>query len=183
MEDLRVVKTKKAIFDALIQLMKENAFENIKVSDICLGALINRSTFYAHYNDKYDLISSFIQNLTEELKYDLEQNSHISTSKEYYLEMLKLFFSHVEKHKKAYASILIHNRNSIMMDMIYQTLREDIQNHLPFRTNIPSDIVSSFYLGAVFHTAMEWLASNNKYTKEEILHYFDLLIPDLSSFQ
>lgn len=181
MEDLRVTKTKKALFDALINLMEEEAFENIKVSDICEKALINRSTFYAHYTDKYELVSSFIKNLTDELKQELEKNNHISTSKEYYLEMLRLFFSHVEKQKEAYASILIHNRNSIMMDMVYQTLDEDIKKHLPLKTGIPSEIVSKFYLGAVFNIGIEWLNSSSKYTKEEVMHYLDLLIPDLSN--
>ena len=51
--DLRVIKTKNALFETLTNLMKEKTFEEIKVSDICNKALINRSTFYAHYNDKY----------------------------------------------------------------------------------------------------------------------------------
>lgn len=178
MEDLRVTKTKKALYEALLVLMEEETFENIKVSDICEKALVNRSTFYAHYSDKYELVSSFIKNLTEELKKELEKNEHISTSKEYYLEMLNLFFSHVEKEKEAYASILANNRNSIMIDMIYTTLDEDIKKHLPMKTEIPSQIVSKFYLGAVFNIGMEWLNSCNKYSKEEILHYLDLLIPN-----
>ena len=55
--DLRVIKTKNALFNALIELMKDKTFEEIKVSDICNKALINRSTFYAHFDDKYDLLS------------------------------------------------------------------------------------------------------------------------------
>ena len=47
-KDLRVIKTKKMIYTALVELMKEKTFEEIKVSDICEIDLINRSTFYAH---------------------------------------------------------------------------------------------------------------------------------------
>ena len=49
--DLRVIKTNKILFEALTTLMKEKTFEKIKISDICEVALINRSTFYAHYDD------------------------------------------------------------------------------------------------------------------------------------
>ena len=52
-QDLRIMKTKKALYQSLIQLMKEKTFEEIRVSDICELALINRSTFYAHFDDKY----------------------------------------------------------------------------------------------------------------------------------
>ena len=55
--DLRIIKTKKVIYEALIDLMKEKTFEEIKVSDICNKALINRSTFYAHYEDKYEKVN------------------------------------------------------------------------------------------------------------------------------
>lgn len=61
--DLRIIKTKKVIYEALIDLMKEKTFEEIKVSDICNKALINRSTFYAHYEDKYELLVEFINDL------------------------------------------------------------------------------------------------------------------------
>ena len=53
--DLRVIKTNKILFEALTTLMKEKTFEKIKISDICEVALINRSTFYAHYIDIWTL--------------------------------------------------------------------------------------------------------------------------------
>ena len=65
--DLRVIKTKNALYNTLIELMKDHAFEEIKVSDICTKALINRSTFYAHYNDKYELLKDMIDNLKDSL--------------------------------------------------------------------------------------------------------------------
>ena len=65
-KDLRVVKTKNLLYQTLIDLMKDKTFEEIKVSDICSKAMINRSTFYAHYEDKYELLVDFISNLKEE---------------------------------------------------------------------------------------------------------------------
>lgn len=178
MEDLRIQKTRKALFEALLALMQQKAFEDIKVSDICEKALVNRSTFYAHYSDKYELIQSYINNLQKELKEELKKNPHISTSKEYYLEMLNLFLDHVEKEKDAYASILINNRNSIMIDMIYTALDQDIKDHIEKEARIPSEIVSKFYLGAVFNVGIEWIHHPKNYSKEELMSYLDFLIPD-----
>jgi AcrR family transcriptional regulator len=178
MEDLRILKTKKALYEAIIELMKDNAFEDIKVSDICEKAMVNRSTFYAHYQDKYDLISSFISTLTNELKEVLNKNTQIKTTKEYYLEMINLFLTHIEKEKDSYAAVLINNRNSIMMDMIYNTFTEDVKKHLEQENElVPSDIESKFYLGAVFNVGIDWL-NNKKYSKEDLLNYLNILIPD-----
>ena len=42
--DLRILKTKRNLYEGLLTLMKEKTFEEIKVSDICSKAMINRST-------------------------------------------------------------------------------------------------------------------------------------------
>jgi len=73
-KDLRVIKTENLLYTTLMDLLKEKAFEEIKVSDICSKALINRSTFYAHYNDKYDLLAEFINNLKNNLTLELNKN-------------------------------------------------------------------------------------------------------------
>lgn len=41
---------------AFLSLLNNKKYENITISDICQTAGINRSTFYAHYNDINDLI-------------------------------------------------------------------------------------------------------------------------------
>ncbi|MCQ2418686.1 MAG: TetR/AcrR family transcriptional regulator [Clostridia bacterium] len=59
--DLRVLKTKKAIREAFIALVEEKGYRHVTVSDITKRATINRNTFYLHYMDKEDLISSLMQ--------------------------------------------------------------------------------------------------------------------------
>lgn len=181
--DLRVVKTKKVLYESLLELMKEKPFEEIKVSDICEKALINRSTFYSHYADKYELFSAYIDSLKMALTKELEKNSNISTSKEYFLEMLRLFLNHVEQQKNVYRAIMQQNRNSIIMDMIYHAFNEDIAKKIEIeeanhREKIPGSFIATFYLGAVFSVGMKWLTNENKYTKKELLNYLEILIPD-----
>jgi len=171
--DLRVVKTRKNLYTALLELMKEKTFEEIKVLDICNHALINRSTFYAHYNDKYELLADLIEDLKNSLASELKKNKNISNTREYYLEMIKLFLAHIKENKEAYLAILIKNRNSITMDMIYDVLEQDID-----LAKIPARIISKFYLGAVVNVGMDWIRQNNSYTKEEMISYLSLLIPE-----
>lgn len=49
--------TKKALASALKELMKEQPFEKINVSDICKLCDMNRKSFYYHFKDKYDLVN------------------------------------------------------------------------------------------------------------------------------
>ena len=55
-EDLRVVKTKGAIRNALFELMSEKELAKITISEICVRAQINRKTFYSHYRAPGDVI-------------------------------------------------------------------------------------------------------------------------------
>ncbi len=56
--DLRVLRTRKAIEQALITLLGKLPLEKITVQDICQEALVNKGTFYRHYHDKYEVASS-----------------------------------------------------------------------------------------------------------------------------
>ena len=103
---MRIIKTRKNLYESLLYLLKEKTFEEIKVSDICEKALINRSTFYAHYNDKYELFADLISTLKTSLSEELTTNPHISNSKEYYLEMLKIFLNHVDSKREIYSAII-----------------------------------------------------------------------------
>ena len=49
-------KTEKQIETSLLQLMKEQTFETIRIRQLIDLAEVNRSTFYRHYLDKYDLL-------------------------------------------------------------------------------------------------------------------------------
>lgn len=178
--DLRIIKTKKSLYEALISLLEEKEYEEIKVSDICQKALINRSTFYAHFNDKYDLLDSFLNDLKQSLIDELDEN--VSTNiTDYYLDLIKVFINHIDNNKTTYKSIIINNRNSIILDMLYDTVRNDCKKRLeklsiPLNKEIPNEIIIEFYLGAIVNLGINWI-NNNKYTKDEIIDYLNKLLP------
>lgn len=180
-DDLRVVKTRKVLYETLIDLMKTKTFEEIKVSDICSKALINRSTFYAHYEDKYDLLVEFINSLKEEFTNELNKNKNILNTREYYLEMIRLFLDHIENKKDIYNAIMINNRNSIMMDILSSVANNEVIKKMEssnISTKVPTNIIAKFYLGGVLNLGIEWLRDSNKYTKDEIVKYLEILIPE-----
>ncbi|MCR4754898.1 MAG: hypothetical protein K5868_05110 [Lachnospiraceae bacterium] len=53
--DLRVIKTKRAIYNALVELLKKKSLEKITVLELSEVAEINKATFYLHYTDIYAL--------------------------------------------------------------------------------------------------------------------------------
>lgn len=53
--DIRVEKTKRSIINAFLALRGRKPLEKITVKELCALAIINKSTFYDHYRDIYDL--------------------------------------------------------------------------------------------------------------------------------
>lgn len=181
--DLRVVKTKRLLYTTLLELMKEKPFEEIKVSDICNKALVNRSTFYSHYQDKYDLFSELVMDIKNVLAIELSKNKKINSVKEYYIEMMSIFIDYIENNKDIYKAILVNNKNSISMDIVYDVMNEDIHKHIAefgniMNKNIPIEIITRFYLGGVFNVGMQLLNDSYNYSKEDVIKYMSLLIPD-----
>lgn len=54
--DLRVRKTKNALYKTLLQMLETQELASVTVNSICKEALIHRTTFYKHFFDKYDLL-------------------------------------------------------------------------------------------------------------------------------
>jgi AcrR family transcriptional regulator len=181
--DLRIIKTKKILFDTLIKLMKQKNFERIKISDICEEALINRSTFYAHYEDKYDLLMDLFEEQTLTVLKELNVNENKSVSKKYLMDLLSIIINHIDENKEIYNAILVNNRNGILIDFLIDATERDFlqrikNNNKVVISNIPIDTIVKFYAGGLINIGISWLTEKEKYTKEEILSYIDKLIPE-----
>ena len=180
--DLRIIKTNRVLFDALITLMEQKDFEKIKISDICDVALINRSTFYAHYEDKYDLLLAMIDELKNNLENEFKKNKEEDISKSYFMELLKILMDHVDEKRETYKSILKNDKSGILMDFLLDVINRDITTRLKSNnakiSSLPPDIIAKFYLGGIVSVGIDWIKNKERYTKEELLLYYDKLIPD-----
>ncbi|MEO0599276.1 MAG: TetR/AcrR family transcriptional regulator [Chloroflexota bacterium] len=58
--DLRIQRSRKHLVGALLKLIQNQPLQKISVRDITEEAMVNRSTFYAHFTDKYDLFKTAI---------------------------------------------------------------------------------------------------------------------------
>ena len=59
--DPRIYKTLRSIDQALLSLLREHPFQKITIEMLCTRAMINRSTFYKYYADKFALLDDFLE--------------------------------------------------------------------------------------------------------------------------
>ena len=92
--DLRVVKTKAGIRKAFVELLAEKSFEEITVKDILERAVINRTTFYRHYTDKFDLAQKLSDELLQNYTKFVDVRFKGTHSFEHLMEIMdKIYFS------------------------------------------------------------------------------------------
>nr|WP_263327016.1 TetR/AcrR family transcriptional regulator [Neobacillus sp. Marseille-Q6967] len=58
--DPRILRTRKLIMDSFIELSGKKEFKDITIKDITTEAMVNRATFYYHFEDKYDLLEKVL---------------------------------------------------------------------------------------------------------------------------
>ncbi|OMF28641.1 TetR family transcriptional regulator [Paenibacillus sp. FSL H8-0548] len=77
--DPRVLRTRKLIMDSFIELSGKKEFKDITIKDITTEAMINRATFYYHFEDIYDLLEKVLSVvLLVNLNSDLYQNDELN---------------------------------------------------------------------------------------------------------
>lgn len=74
--DPRIRRTRKLIMDTFIELSSQKEFKDITVKDITAEAMINRATFYYHFEDIYDLLD---KSLSEVLLVNLNCETYKSS--------------------------------------------------------------------------------------------------------
>lgn len=160
--------TKKLIRSALVTLLEENSLDEITVQQIVDKALINRSTFYLHYQDKYDLYDSLVQELLNDLQevlettplYNLETIKRIAQQPDQTLDITDQFLKHVENNKDLYTVLIT--------DQVFQKKFVTIISDNMYKgNNLPRIITNHIAYGST-GTILEWLTKDTPYSSAYI---------------
>ena len=108
-EDLRVRRSRKMLQQALIELTVEKGFNAVTVRDLTERAMVNRSTFYRHYTDKYDLLEQYMQDVGALTSDDELADEKIGQMAEGEPSGLVRLLRHVQKYGDFYRVMLGQN--------------------------------------------------------------------------
>lgn len=169
--DLRVKRTRKLLWEALLALMDKRSFESISVNEICEKAMVHRTTFYKHFEDKYHLLSYGLEEMKNVL---LDQN---------FEDLLRNPIRLFEKlpHQRELRSLLQSDKeNSPLRAIIQQHFLQILKNMEEEmdgkRFPMPITIIAEFYSGALYALASWWLRNDMPVSAEEMDDYLDQLI-------
>lgn len=168
-------KTKILLNNALLELLEENTFDNIKVIEICDKAMVHKTTFYNHFEDKYELLNYSLLKIHKDIKERAVKDKGII---EYYLSIAKCYIKYIKDNPKLFKSIISDGDNNIGLRLFHKLYVEDIELKINKTKayNIPSNYVANFYVDGVFSLISEWFVTGMKEDESTILFYIEKLI-------
>ena len=172
--DPRQRKTRALLVKALAELMEERPFSELSVVDICSRAMVHRTTFYAHFNDKRELLSYLLSQLERECVETCLPKEEMTSPKEYFLTAVKNALGFFQDRRSLYLACLNSGMEAevhVLSDRAAQELCRRLSQPA-FRDAAPEvdpQIAARFYIGAVLALIRWWLTNDDPVPQETLL--------------
>lgn len=183
--DLRVIKTQRLIKSVFFQLMAEIGFQKINVQKIISRAQINRSTFYAHYLDKFDLLNKVENDLLMEIKnmsYDVpfESITTFSLDNEILIKRIRDEVYYMHENGNIFM-LLLSEKGDPAFAYKLNELIDSIwtEQKLVDRLSIPQSYAFAATTGMTTSLITEWVKSGFRETPEEFLQIVLKIMKDI----
>jgi len=159
--DRRVKRTKKALYDALLILLKDKTINEI--TELTTKADVNRATFYFYYTDLIDMLQQ-IQNDAFEAFKQVIQKATISVSTiEGFTEYAERLFSYCKENEALTRFIINNDINNQLYTYIKQLMLTNIPNTKEvFAENNPAKYLSNYVINAMIGVCIDWMDDGMK---------------------
>lgn len=181
-EDLRVRRTYKLLSQALMSLLLEKSFEEIFVTDICDRAMVHRTTFYKHFEDKYHLLDFCVKELIRNFEGDDYEHKKTESMKDYYMGLIRKSLIYMSENRELLLTGILRAGNNSAYPMLHRSVTHLIETKLienermGFHHTIPYPIIAEFYSGALLSSAIWWLENDTPISIDDMVRYISLLI-------
>lgn len=178
-EDRRIRRTKKAMTEALAELLLVKPLNNISVREIADLADINRGTFYLHYRDVYDMAEQLQNEIFEKFNDIVERHEPKKNNEELFPMLTELF--HLLADNEKLAKVLIgKNGDAAFVDKLKNVIREkcflNVQKILNIKNNKEFDYYYHYIVSGSIGICSVWLNSAMKETPEEMAEFIERMI-------
>ena len=182
--DRRQQKTRGAIFKAFGILLEQKKYNNITVQEIIDGANIGRSTFYAHFETKDDLLKELCRELFGHIISSAVDCSHThglysdnTVPESVFCHLLQ----HLEENDNNILGLLSGESNEIFLRYFKDSLNEMIKTQFVSRdcrknTKLPEDFLVNHISGSFVEMVLWWLKGQMKQSPAELDQYFRAVI-------
>ena len=154
--DRRAVRTRGLLLDALRELMSERGFERLTTQNIIDRAGVGRATFYAHFENKEELLAASVGRLRDWLGAMRER-----TPTQPFAFMLP-FFDHVSSHGALYRTTFERESEVSVERLIRAMMRDLVRAELVAQRTAKQDdaaieLATQFVVSTFWSVTVWWM--------------------------
>lgn len=167
--DRRNVKSRIALREALLVLMREKSFEDITITRIVQVANLNRGTFYKNYQYKEEILQEIIDEVTTDLvaafraPYQQHSTLEMKTLKGSAIKIFDHVFQYADFYTLAvrmnFFGDFQQNICKILKDIHLQDFR-----HISYNPKVNKEFLVSYRIHATLGVINEWVSEGFKYS-------------------
>lgn len=174
--DRRQQKTRDAIFSAFNTLLETKKYDHITVQQIIDKANIGRSTFYAHFETKDDLLNAMCTEIFNHIfSHDLSSEKTHDFSDEGQELIIKIthILYHLKDNKKNIVGILSCESGDLFLGYFKNYLKEMFSQYWDSeKTDVPLEFVLNHLSGSFAETVKWWISNQMQESPEKVASYY-----------
>lgn len=179
--DRRIVRTRRAIHLAFIELLTETDYDKITITALAKKADIDRKTFYTHYSSIDELFEDVIRQQTERSLEGLMLTDLLNDPSRFVKKYLYAIQAAVPLSQDQRANLLGHILMHKFMQYGTAIARERIFNtneNLSVEAKRYINVIVEFYLGGIFHAYALWLSGHTELTLDEVIELISINVAE-----
>ena len=175
--DRRIVRTRLAIREALVELINDKGFDALTVSDLVRQANINRGTFYLHYKDKFDLLEQTETEILQEIQHIFLRTNSLQAgdfnNNDALQRLVIMMLEYVKEHADLMDAFLGLQGNYSFITRIRRMMEENLElgaltGLKRENLSVPQEYLIAYVLHAHLGVLQAWLAAGCKEPPQEI---------------
>ena len=182
--DRRQQKTRTAIFSAFTSLLAEKSYSKITVQEIIDAANVGRTTFYAHFETKDDLLKELCEELFGHIIGSAMDCTHThglysdgSAPESVFCHLLQ----HLQENDRNIIALLSCESSEMFLRFFKDSLNELVRSQFinqnrNANTDIPEDFLINHISGSFVEMVLWWIKGHRKQTPEDLDRYFRAVI-------
>ena len=183
--DRRQRRTRAAIFQAFTELLAAKSYSRISVQEIIDRADVGRTTFYAHFETKDELLSALCDELFGHIIHDALDREHTHGLYPDQEQEASVFFhilAHLKENDRNILKLLSGESSELFLRYFKKGMSEVVEKQLrsrSLRPGLPEAFAVNHIAGSFIEMVYWWIEGGMRYTPKELDDWFKLAISPL----
>ena len=175
-QDRRSLRTRHLVSAAMLELMREKRYDAITVQDLLNRSGIGRSTFYAHFFDKEDVLKCVSEQMLETFRHHLS----LRQVEQKIVPSLELF-EHAQENSQFFQAMVRGHGAEVLWETVLALLSRNIERTLATTfaeknsLSVPLTVVSQYLAGSFLNLLRWWIEAEMPYSPGRMDEIFQRL--------